>query len=230
MKNFLTKKSMSGHALQKSAAINLFVIFTIITFVSGCRFMDDLEDVLDDKEDKDKKVFTAEVDPLNNSGVSGHATLILEGKKLTVKIHAEGLEADSPHPQHIHGLEDNKDATCPTRSADENDDGLIEIGEGLPFYGPVLLPLEPFSTAADGTIDYEHTFMLGEGETIAERDLMPLQNRVIVLHGMTVDGEYMATLPVACGEIKEAGDDYNHEDGYSDGDDNGDDHENDEGY
>lgn len=230
MKSFLIldRKSRQGNALLKSVATNLFVIFTIITFVSSCRFIDDLEDVMDDKKDKDKKVFKVEIDPLNNSGASGHATLILEGKKLTVKIHAEGLEAGSLHPQHIHGLENNENATCPTRSADENDNGLIEIGEGLPFYGPVLLPLEPFSTATDGTINYEHTFMLGEGETIAERDLMPLQNRVIVLHGMTVGGEYVPSLPVACGEIKEAGDDYNHDDGYSDGNGNG--NGNDEGY
>lgn len=179
----------------------LFVIFAVLTFVSGCRFLDELEDILDDIKDDNKKEFTVELDPLNNSGVSGHATLRLEGNHLTVKIYAEGLEANASHPQHIHGLENNENATCPTLSADENGNGLIEIGEGLPFYGPVLLPLEPFSNAADGTIDYEHTFILGEGETISYRDLKSLQNRVIVLHGMTVNGEYMASLPVACGQI-----------------------------
>jgi hypothetical protein len=33
---------------------------------------------------------------------------------------------------------------------------------------------------------------------------MPLQNRAIVLHGLTVNGTYMVTLPVACGQIQSA--------------------------
>jgi hypothetical protein len=31
-----------------------------------------------------------------------------------------------------------------------------------------------------------------------------LNKRAIVLHGMTVNGEYIATLPVACGEVRNA--------------------------
>lgn len=204
MKNFSSKKNMLSSTLHyvSHLTIKFFVILTIFSFASGCRHLDDLDDILDDQKDKGKKVFKAELDPLNNSGVSGYAMLTLEGKKLTVEIHAKGLEAEKEHPQHIHGLENNENATCPTLSADENGNGLIEIGEGLPFYGPVLLPLKPFPTVSeDGKISYKHTFMLGEGETIAYKDLKPLQNRVIVLHGMTVGGEYMATLPVACGQI-----------------------------
>ncbi len=190
--------------------VKLFVLFGLLSFVSGCEYADVLDDLLHEDKDKDhKEVFMAELDALNNSGVSGHVTLTLKGNKLTVKIKAEGLQADSLHPQHIHGLENNQMASCPPSSADKNGNGLVEIGEGLPFYGPVLLPLTPFTTAPNGKIDYKHTFTLGEGETIAYDDLKSLENRVIVLHGMTVEGKYIASLPVACGMIMmEDEDDY----------------------
>jgi len=143
------------------------------------------------------KTYTAEISSLNNSGVTGTATLILDGDQLTVHIMASGLEPGMVHPQHIHGFPDkNKNATCPPMWADKDGDGLVELGEGLPFYGPVMLPLEPFPTAPDGTINYTRTFDISDNLS-----LLPLQNDVIVLHGMTVDGEYIATLPVACGMV-----------------------------
>ncbi len=144
------------------------------------------------------KTYIADIMSLNNSGVMGEATLTLEGNMLTVHIMARGLEPNKTHPQHIHGFMDkNKNAVCPPMSADVNGDNLVDLGEGLPFYGPVLLSLTDFPTAPDGTIDYTHTFAV-------TADMLPLQNNVIVLHGMTVDGEYVATLPVACGPIKPA--------------------------
>jgi len=141
------------------------------------------------------KVYTVNLSELNNSGVSGTATLTLMGDKLEVHIQASGLEPDKAHPQHIHGfVENNKNSTCPTIAADTNGDGLVDLVEGLPSYGPVLLTLSPTPTAPDGTIDYKQTFDM-------TADLRPLQNRAIVLHGLTVNGEYMATLPVACGMV-----------------------------
>ena len=100
------------------------------------------------------------------------------------------------HPQHIHGFESDKgNSFCPTPADDEDGDGLVDLLEGLPDYGPVQLSLTPFPTAADGTVDYEQTF------TVDAQQVGPLQNRAIVLHGMTVNGEYVATLPIACGQI-----------------------------
>jgi len=64
-----------------------------------------------------------------------------------------------------------------------------------------LLPLTPFPTAPDGTIEFEMTYTVDSSVT-------PLQNRAIVLHGMTVTIDevdtYIATLPVACGQISPA--------------------------
>lgn len=159
------------------------------------------------------RTFNAQLSPLNNSGVTGEANITVENNTLTVNIWADGLEPLVVHPQHIHGFMENKrNSTCPTMADDKNGDGIVDLIEGLPSYGPVLLelylPVGEFPVAdADGRIRYERTFNLGEiefeeeGQVISYADLKPLQNRAIVLHGMTVNGEYIATLPVACGMI-----------------------------
>lgn len=164
-------------------------------------------------------VYTVDLMPLNDSGVSGTATLTLEqlrgkGQSLTVHIEASGLEPSMLHPQHIHGFKNaKKNAVCPPEEAQDNIAGLpeqasnpdefISVEEGLPFYGPILLPLTPFPTTPDGTIDFTETYSNSE-----LKDLQPIRttltNRHIVLHGMTINGTYVATLPVACGQIEVA--------------------------
>lgn len=141
------------------------------------------------------RMYTAELNALNDSGVSGMAELWLDGDQLTVTITADGLEPNMLHRQHIHGFEDNNaPSMCPPMSADTDNDGLVEIGEGLPFYGAPQLFLMPFPMAENGSIDYTESFTV-------EGVVLPLQNNTIVLHGMTVDGEYVGSLPVACGKI-----------------------------
>lgn len=143
-----------------------------------------------------KKEYRTSLGALNNSGVHGSATFLLDGNKLTVTVEAMGLEAGRPHPQHVHGFTDNtRNSTCPTSSFDTNGDGLIDLGESIPAYGPILLDLAPMPMAdAMGKVMYTRTFEI-------TKDLLPLQNRAIVLHGLTVNGEYIATLPVACGQV-----------------------------
>lgn len=147
-----------------------------------------------------EKHYRADLASLNSSGVSGTAELTLSGDQLTVTITATGLEPNSPHPQHIHGAVDNKgNATCPPPAADVNGDGVVDVNEGVPFYGPVLLSLQPFNqVAADGTLNFQQTF------TVDARALGPLQNRAIVLHGLTLESGYVASTPVACGQIRSA--------------------------
>ncbi len=160
-----------------------------------------------------ERTFMANLQPLNNSGVSGTATITVDANTLTVEVMASGLEPNLPHPQHIHGfMDDNRNSTCPTPADDTNGDGFVDLVEGLPSYGPVLLelyvPIDEFPEAdAEGNIHYTRTFNLGEiefeeeGEVIDYKDLKPLQNRAIVLHGLTVNGTYVPTMPVACGQI-----------------------------
>lgn len=54
MRNYALKNE-PGAITYRSTATKLFVIFAVFACISGCRFIDDLEDVLDDKKDKEKK-------------------------------------------------------------------------------------------------------------------------------------------------------------------------------
>jgi hypothetical protein len=76
------------------------------------------------------------------------------------------------------------------------------LGEGLPFYGPVLRALTPFTTAPGGVIDFTATYSGLELDNLAP--LAALQNRTIVLHGLTIGGVYVGSTPVACGQIAPA--------------------------
>ena len=139
------------------------------------------------------KLYQVNFAELNNSGVTGMAELVLDGVNLTVRISASGLQPGS-HAQHIHGfVENNRNSDCPPASADTDGDGLISVGEGVPFYGGVRLALTPFPEAdADGNIEFEMTYYN------VTKEITPLQNKTIVLHGV----EGMPSLPVACGQIQ----------------------------
>ena len=141
--------------------------------------------------------YTAALTAANGSGVSGTATLTLSGNQLTVAVEARGLEANRTHQQHIHGFANNQaNSACPPPAADTNRDGLISLEEAAPLIGPVLLPLEPYPTAdARGNISFRQTYTINVGQ------FLPLENRAIELHGMTVRGQYLATLRIACGQI-----------------------------
>ncbi|MDT0635929.1 MAG: CHRD domain-containing protein [Salinisphaeraceae bacterium] len=153
--------------------------------------------------------FEARLNSLNNSGVTGSAFVALDSSndELTVIIAAEGLEANQTHPQHIHGNDNaSENATCPTLAQDSNsgdeNDNQISVAEGRETYGPIILALEPFPTADNnGNVTYRQTFQLGEGDTPSVAQLQPLENRHIVLHGLTVGGQYIATRPVTCGQL-----------------------------
>lgn len=174
--------------------------------------------------------YSAILDPLNNSGVHGIVNMTLDGNMLKVNLLATGLEPDQLHVAHIHGrLDENNmpvDSTVPTLAQDTDGDGFIELVEGLTTYGPVLLQLtnppgnitSGFSTAPDGQINYFETFDLSQqsdfGTSFSKDQLLPLDLREIVIHGMTVGnigagtaGEvdgiagFKPVLPVASGSI-----------------------------
>ena len=160
------------------------------------------------------ETYTASLSALNSSGVSGQATVTVDGNQLSVNVDAQGTEAEMVHAQHIHGFA-SEASSCPTLAADTSGNGLISVGEGAPSYGGILVPLDGSLDTAEGLGDLE-TFPTGNGSysydmSIATGNLgvngdrsfsdRTLENHAIVVHGQTVDGTYEATLPVACGTL-----------------------------
>ena len=167
--------------------------------------------------------YSGTLTPLNDSGVTGTFTIEQRGQgQITVNINATGLEVTpNPHVAHIHGLESNQEAMCPTIAQDQagDNDGFIELAEGLPVYGPSIIPLGVVDPDNEGVVNYSMTFNLNKQSSFDtgknKGDLLPLQLREIVLHGLTLeDGEganggeadgtagYKTVLPVACGAVQ----------------------------
>ncbi len=93
-----------------------------------------------------KKLFKADLNPLNRSGAGGIAKLTLEDRRLTTSmVRSHGLAPELPHAQHIHGMA-QAISECPTLAADDNGDGLVNTVEGQPSYGPIAVS---FTTRGD---------------------------------------------------------------------------------
>jgi len=174
--------------------------------------------------------YTVDLDELNNSNIAGNAIFIVDSNESTlqVNVNASGLEPGQDHLMHIHGRFDPAtgeptDSVTPTLADDADGDGFVEVLEGLPNYGDILLPLATQNTDT-GTIAYSETFDLTNddlffspvsGNEYTASDIFPLRFRELVIHGQTVasglgagtDGEvdgtggYKPVLPVAAGEI-----------------------------
>ncbi|MGB3300778.1 MAG: hypothetical protein WBA76_21140 [Phormidesmis sp.] len=175
--------------------------------------------------------FKADLGALSGSGVTGTALLDLsdDHETLTVTTNVAGLEPNQDHVQHIHGLFDASgaiaDSMTPTLDDDADGDGFIELLEGVPKYGPIILPLAVINTP-DGNASVTTTYDLTDPTIFGSRpgtdvpfsaaDLMSLTFREVVVHGRSVDagigagtpnevdgtGGYLAVLPVAAGEIE----------------------------
>lgn len=180
-------------------------------------------------------IFRADLTTLNRSGVTGHVEAAMADGVLTVRIAADGLEPNQTHVAHIHGrvAEDGAalNSRVPSDAFDTDGDSFVELVEGLPAYGPILLNLsspqgaglEGFPTAPGGRIRSEESYDLSRTEGFAAgfdaADLVPLDLREFVVHGLSVDGSvgagttgevdgtagYKLVLPVASGEFVAVG-------------------------
>jgi len=169
---------------------------------------------------------------LNGSGATGTISMQLRGQRyLTVRIDATGLEPGTGHVGHIHGrVADTRPAnsTCPTTAQDADADHYVELAEGLVTYGPIVIPFGDVDPDKDGIVHFLHTYDLNDRSTFAagfdKSDVLPLDLREVVLHGMTLqagegattpasiapneaDGTagFKAVLPVTCGDIENKG-------------------------
>lgn len=147
-----------------------------------------------------------------------HATVDVAGAEpVDGEPFPEGL-----HAQHIHAAD-----RCPSASADTNGDGIVDVIEGVPFYGPILVPLDgdisnttseiptfPLAMGDRGTYHYEASTSV---QTLTEAlgEMLDLPSRHVVIHGVDLETPLpptvqtlgglpaQITLPVACGEIRE---------------------------
>ncbi len=174
----------------------------------------------------DNKV-SGRLNPLNNSGVTGHAHVKVEGKKLDVHYTAKGLVRNLPHAAHIH-FGEQATHECPTVRDDKNRDFRLNTVEGVPRYGPIRVSLttrgdtspasglavDRFSTAPRGIIKYDRTVKTSKAVARAIRR----GEGVLVVHGVDYNnnGKYdfgagkseldpklpqEATIPANCGVI-----------------------------
>lgn len=179
------------------------------------------------------QIFSVNFTQINGVGASGTAALTLndDATSLLVELMATGLEPGGPHVGHIHGLFSEVtsgtpvNSVTPTPAQDSDGDGFIELGEGLVTYGPIIIAFGNVDPDLDGIVDFSQTFDLTDAMTFSNgydrfdllgADLMSLDLREIVIHGMTVapgigagtPGEvngtngYLAVLPVLSGEIQ----------------------------
>lgn len=88
----------------------------------------------------DGTTFQAELSTMNAQvagSASGEAEFRIADGRFEATVDGAGLAREMLHPQHVHAA-----ASCPPPSADENGDGFIDVVEGLPFYGAILIPLD----------------------------------------------------------------------------------------
>ncbi len=171
-------------------------------------FVDCDEDDIFDEPGSDS--YFACLRPLNRSGAIAIASLSLDGNALSVVVLGSGFKANEMHPQHIHGFtgaDAGKNAECPPSTAGGLDN-IISVAEGAPFYGGILLPLTlegsgDFPTAdASGSYFYSRTFNLTDAQL---QDITPLEDMVIVAHGIVINGVYSVTTPAACSQVESSG-------------------------
>lgn len=134
----------------------------------------------------------------------GKATFSVRNGMVTAMVSADGLESGMIHPQHVHAA-----AACPPAAADVNKDGYVDVIEGVPFYGPILIPLDsdlgsqatgsfPTATGVRGTLEYAASTPLATlladlnavdpnpADAVIKLNGAPLalETRHVVLHGV----------------------------------------------
>ena len=80
---------------------------------------------------------TSSLVSLNGETATGTVTFSLTVDEFIARVELEGADPDMTHSQHVHAS-----AACPTAAADTNSDSFIDVLEGMPSYGGILVPLD----------------------------------------------------------------------------------------
>jgi hypothetical protein len=145
-----------------------------------------------------KERFRVDLDPVNAVGADGRVDLELKGETLHVRLDARGLD-DGIHLAHIHGIRQAENECPDLATADTDGNGLVDIGEGLPAYGPVQRTLSNGLSDVGTRIKYRRAFVsLDNGDSISA--LGDLSQYAIVVHGVDLDGDGVVDNPDALGD------------------------------
>lgn len=140
--------------------------------------------------------FEAELHAVNHHG-AGEVDLKQFKNKLRVKLEADGLDGGI-HLAHIHGLQQAQNE-CPDATFDVDHNGFVDIAEGLPAYGPVQITLSNGLSDVGRDLKYRRMFAtLDDGQPISA--LGNLDQYAIVVHGVDLDGDGVATNPDVDGD------------------------------
>ena len=80
---------------------------------------------------------TATLSSMNSESATGTAMFSLTGDQFIARVQVANADSTIVHAQHVHAS-----GVCPPAAADTNSDGFIDVLEGLPFYGAILIPLD----------------------------------------------------------------------------------------
>lgn len=165
---------------------------------------DDDDDGIVPQLEQEQGTFRATLTPLNSDvsgSTSGTADFLIDGDTFRATVMVNGAPM-ALHAQHIH-----TGSTCPTMAADANSDGFIDVVEGVPTYGPILIPLDGDLSSQDAgasdfpsgsSYNYEqetsYAAMLGDlnlpdpnsddALVKLEGNLLNLEGRHVVIHGV----------------------------------------------
>lgn len=160
--------------------------------------------------------WTAQLKSVNGSGVGGQARFTRRGEQVDVAVDARGLAADRVHQLELHAASPGS-SRCPTRTADDDGDGLVTAGEARAALGRTLFGLRPAPTVGGrGRLRFRMIYLtrrdkVGEEPTypsylIDPREVLPLEGRTVVVYGLQrARGAYLRRVPVACGVIRRGG-------------------------
>ncbi len=155
----------------------------------------------------EKEKYTADLQALNDSGVSGTVSLTLKGDELKLDMDVEGLEPGQPHAIQIHGFrEGDRASSCPSAEADMDGNGTIGMEEFVTSAGPPLVEIRVSEDVNEqGELKTDETFRVDPSL------LESLDMRLIAIHGATIDGSYDPSAPAACGRLEAKENGHGHE-------------------
>lgn len=173
----------------------------VLLFMAGCDTVDEEEGLF-----YEAPFLTALNSDVSEVAVEADGLFSVEDDVFFAEVAAINVTPDAVHPQHIHA-----EGTCPPPEADTNEDGYIDVVEGVPYYGQILVPLdsdlsstdpgvfpEPEDAAYDYVEDVAWDALLDNLQAedpnpddavvkLEEGEELNLAERTVVIHGVALD-------------------------------------------